>query len=412
MVPEHGLLEVLIAITDIANNRTPAFEQKLRMILQQIVGCMQAKKASIMLLKRKGTLEVVASTNPAIIGVRQSLEDSSPSSWVFRHQQPLYADSSCACSVPTGRYKHYQGDAFYLVPLMINGKVIGVVSVTEKINADCFEQGERDILLRIMGHVIIALENHRLAESLHKKHRALQKKNQELRKLERLRTDLFNMLIHDLKGPISDIVANLDLLAYTLGGESLEHVEIAMSGCSTLYNMISNQLDIARLEEGKLALFHEAIDPRELVKESLARLLFSGRSKNVRFAEQYPAASQGLACTGDRALLLRVLQNLLTNAVHYSPRDETITVGFHQAPDRSIEFYVQDNGPGVPDNRKATVFDKYVQLNERSEDRIDTAGLGLAFCKIAVEAHCGSIGVESDGARGSRFFFRLPLAKD
>jgi len=94
MVPEHSLLEVLIAITDIANNRTPAFEQKLKMILQQIVGCMQAKKASIMLLKRKGTLEVVASTNPAIIGVRQSLEDPSPSSWVFRHRQPLYADSA------------------------------------------------------------------------------------------------------------------------------------------------------------------------------------------------------------------------------------------------------------------------------------------------------------------------------
>lgn len=411
MVPERGILDVLTAITDVTNDRKLGFEEKLNRILQQIVGCMQVKKASIMLLRNPSTLEVVASTNPAIIGVRQSLDEPSPSSWVVANQRPLYADSSCTCSVPIGRFKHYQGDAFYLVPIISNGKVIGVVNVTEKVAGDQFDPDERDILLRIMGHVIIALENNRLASSLRKQQQALRSKNIELQRLERLRTELFNMLIHDLKGPISDIVANLDILAYTLSGENLEHVETAMSGCNTLYYMISNLLDITRLEEGKLPLVLEAIEPQELIKESLARLLVSVRSKNLRFIEQYPP-SAAMSCSGDRSLLLRVLQNLLTNAVQFSPHDETITVGFYPGAGCTIEFFVQDNGPGIPDQHKAIVFDKYSQLNRRADGRTYTAGLGLAFCKMAVEAHSGRIGVESDGLHGSRFYFRLPLPRD
>jgi len=401
------MLDILTAITDVANNRKLTFEAKLNAVLQQIVECMHVKKASIMLLKNPRTLEVVASTNPAIIGVRQRLDEPSPSSWVVKSMAPLYADGASQCTVPTGRFKHYQADAFYLVPLMSNGKAIGVISVTEKIGGDRFDQDERDILLRIMGHVIIALENHRMAASLLRQHRLLKQKNQELRKLEALKADLFNMLIHDLKGPISDVVANLDILSYTLTDENLEYVEVAMSGCNTLYDMISNLLDIARLENGKLPLLYEDIDPQELIKEALARLLLSLRSKQLTLVEALPPL-QGIALAGDRTLLLRVLQNLLNNAVRFSPIGADIAIGYKMAGSTMVEFFVQDQGPGIPDQFREAVFEKYAQLSKNTDASGRATGLGLAFCKLAVQAHGGAIGVECDDRPGSRFFFKLP----
>ncbi len=410
MSPERSMLDVLGSIADIANDRRLEFGIKLNRILMAITECMQVNKSSIMLFKNSKTLEVVASTNPEIVGVQQSLDVDSPSSWVVKNKKPLYVDSSSQCDIAIKRFRHYKGDAFFLVPLINNNKVIGVINVTEKIGSDRFAAAERDILLHIMGHVIIALENHRLAESLQKKKKTLQKKNLELRKLEKLRTDLFNMLIHDLKGPISEIVANLDILSYTLTeNENLAFVETAQAGCNTLFNMVSNLLDIARLEEGRLELMHEQIDPGGLIKDSLAGLLVSVKSRDLTFQEDFPETTG--ACTGDRSLLTRVLQNLLTNAIQYSPTGGTITVGYREIVTGAIEFFVEDEGPGIPEESREMIFNKYKQLDKKSDGRTYTTGLGLAFCKMAVEAHGGRITVECPETKGSRFFFLVPSKK-
>ena len=404
------LLEVLTCIADISNSTKLGFKEKLNQILLEIVSCMQVKKGSIMLLKDRKNLEVLASTNPGIIGATQSLEADSPSAWVFKNKKPLYVDSASHCELPIGRFIHYRGEAFFLVPLISNGRSIGVINVTEKIGSDMFNIAEREILLHIVGHIIIALENNRLADSLKKNQRQLEKKNFELRKLEKLRTELFNMLIHDLKGPISEIVASLDILSYTITDENITFVETAKTGCNTLFSMISNLLDIARLEEGKLPLLYENINPVELIKEALARLLVSVRSKELKFEEQLPEGAD-LTFQGDRSLLVRVLQNLITNAIQHSPQGETITIGFQPAKQGAIEFFVKDNGPGISAQCQEEIFDKFTQLNKNTDGRMYTAGLGLAFCKMVIHAHGGAIGVESDGHSGSVFCFVLSKNK-
>ncbi len=407
MTSGKTILDAVTAITEISNDKRLEFEARLHRILIEIIDCLQVKKGSIMLLKNKKTLEVVASTISGIVGTKQNLEVESPSSWVVKNRKPLYVDSASKCDLPIGRFKHYRGDAFFLAPIIAKDQVVGIVSVTEKIGTDTFQQEEREVLLHIMGQIIITLENNRLAESLKKKQKVLQRKNLELKKLEKLRTELFNMLIHDLKAPISDIVANLDLLSYKVEAENMEFVETAQSGCNTLYNMISNLLDISRLEEGKLALIYEEILPEDLVKEALARLLVSVKSKGLKFVEEFAHTGQKTV-QGDRSLLIRVLQNLLTNAIQFSPRGETITVGFTPAAPNRIEFFIKDNGPGIPEQSQKIIFDKYSQLNTRPDGRVYTAGLGLAFCKMAVDAHGGRIDIASDGRKGSKFFFVIP----
>lgn len=164
-------------------------------------------------------------------------------------------------------------------------------------------------LLTITGQVISALENQRPTQSLKRKRHTLQQKNFQLNKLEKLKTGLFNMLIHDLKGPISELIANLDILSYTVSDENREHVESAKTGCDTLYRMVFNLLDIARLEEGRLELIYEKIDPQDLIKEALARLFGIVKMKGLTFVEKFPYPKTIDSFWGDRGILERIYAN-------------------------------------------------------------------------------------------------------
>ena len=409
MTNDKRLLEALAAISDISNDGKFEFSEKLERILLQVVRCMRAAHGSIMLLKGHKVLEVVASTSPELTGIKQGLDVHSPPSWVMKNKAPLFVDKVTGGGNFETWFNHYEKHAFLVVPIISKNKVIGVLNVTEKIGADRFDKDEQEMLLRIAGQVIGALENQRLVESLRKSERALQKQNCELVRLEKLKKELFNMLIHDLKGPISEVVANLDVLSYTVSDENREYVETAQTGCDTLYRMVSNLLDVARLEEGKLELIYEKIDPQDLLKEAVGRLFGLCKTKRISFVEKFSSSETNGFFWGDRDILLRVAQNLLSNAVQHSPPGETIEVGFRYPRSPEIEFFVKDHGPGVPAEHQEAIFEKYTQIGRKADTIMHTAGLGLTFCKMAVKAHRGKIGVTSNLRKGSRFWFALPL---
>ena len=411
MTVDMQLLEVLITTNSISNDKGLSFGQKLHHILLEIVRCIQARSGSIMLVKGLKSLDVVASTNPELIDIKQPLDEESPSTWVVKNRASLYIDNLSASTMFQKRFDHHEGGALLLVPIIVNKKIIGVLSVTDKIGEDVFSKEEQEALLNIAGQIISALENQRLTESLKRKRRTLQQKNLQLRKLEKLKTNLFNMLNHDLKGPISELVENLDILSYTLSDENQQYVESAKTGCDTLYRMVSNLLDIARLEEGGLELIYEKIDPQDLIKEALVRLSGLVKMKGLTIEEKFPSPKTMDFFWGDRGILLRILQNLLTNASNYSPYGEAIEVGFEYLKSPKIQFFVKDNGPGISFKYRESIFDKYHQLEKKGDGRIYTTGLGFTFCRMAVEAHQGKIGVESENQEGSRVFFILPLER-
>jgi K+-sensing histidine kinase KdpD len=411
MAPDKRLLLALIGINAISTERRLDFQEKLQLILLEIIKCMEAESGSIMLLKGRNNLEVTASTRTDLIGTKQPLGEESPSSWVIKNRVPLRVDDIAESTLFQNRFDGYKGGAFLLVPIIGEKRVIGVLSVTDKIGKDVFSEEEQDVLLKISGQVINSLENQRLTESLKESKRSLQKKNQALKKLQKLKTELFNMLIHDLKGPMSEVVANLDILSYTLQDENLDFVRSAQTGCDTLFRMVSNLLDIARLEENRLQLVFEKIDPRDIIREAVARIFALVKAKDLRIEERFSPSETDSFLRGDRDVLLRVLQNLLSNAVQYSPPGETIEVGFQCPGSSEIEFYVKDHGPGIPAKHHDVVFDKFKQLERKADGRIYTTGLGLTFCKMAVEAHRGKIGIASNVSKGSSFFFILPAGK-
>ena len=151
-----------------------------------MIKCMKANSGSIMLVKGRKNLEVAASTNAKLVGMKQPMGEDSPSAWVVKNKTPLYVDDIRKSRLFKKRFDHYKKGAFLLVPITSADKVIGVLSVTDKKGDDVFSKEEREILLNIGIQVISALENQRLTESLNKKRKTLQQKNAQLRKLEKL----------------------------------------------------------------------------------------------------------------------------------------------------------------------------------------------------------------------------------
>lgn len=408
MSSKDTILQALSKISDISNSSGIEFGKKLHQILGIVLKYLNSEKGSIMILKGRSRLQILASSNPELIGITQSLKEDSPSSWVVKHKKPLFNDTDDTTElrlIPD----RYRKDAFMIAPIISNNKVLGVLSITEKIGPDRFSNEEREVFLNLAGHIIGALQIHRLAESLRKNRRSLKKKNEQLKRLEQLRTEMFNMLIHDLKGPISEIVANLDILSYVSDKKNMDFVESAQSGCDALHRMISNLLDIARLEDGSLQLILEKLEPDLLIEEALSGMHSFAGIKKIPFKKIFshlPPTQRFFL--GDRRILLRVLQNLLVNAIRYSPVGKPVEAGFDVADSDHFEFFVKDSGPGIPPEFKAAIFNKYFQISARHDSRHYSTGLGLTFCKMAVEAHGGKIFVESDGKKGSCFKFILP----
>lgn len=402
------LSQSLIDMVRISNRTDLPLKQKLQGILIEVLRAIGAEKGSIMINRDDVFLEVVAATKPELIGVRQRLSEKSPATHVFLHLKPLYMENGAEKDTPLrNKYTSYNKDAFLIVPLFFGDRAIGVLSVTEKSGEDQFSPQEREIVITFAGQLISAIENDRLNESLKENQAHIEQKNRELKALEKLRVELFNMLIHDLKGPVSEIMANIDILSYTVNEENLEYVQAAQSGCDVLYRMTSDLINITQLEEGSLKLVQEAIDPGDILSEVISRIHSIARTRSVHLSEKRPAEEDPIRFCGDRSLLLRVLQNLLMNAMHHSPQNETVEIGYGYE-NGAVTFYVTDQGPGVAPEFQNAIFDKFFQVKKQNDGRIYTTGLGLAFSKMAVEAHGGVIRVESDGKKGSCFSFTLP----
>jgi signal transduction histidine kinase len=249
--------------------------------------------------------------------------------------------------------------------------------------------------IRQYSHSLEAMVAERTAE--------LTRANQELQRLDQLRQDLFNMMVHDMKGPLAELMGNLDLLSYgELEEAQREVLDLACLGAEDLLRMILNLLDINRLEEEALQAQPEEASFGALATEVVSKFATMIRLKGLAVEVEDRLAGPFFA---DPELLGRVLQNLLTNALHHTEEGGRIELGARHT-EEGAELWVSDDGPGIPPERQQLIFQKFTQAGH-SGPRTST-GLGLTFCKLAVAAHGGDIAVESEPGRGATFRIRLP----
>lgn len=401
------LLSAVAAIgREITSRRRAA--GKLARVLAIILGYLEGEQGSIMLVEG-GRLVVRAASRKGLIGMTREIDEGSVAGWVVKNARPLFIPDITRDSRFPARNggRAYRKNALLSAPIVHQGKVIGVVNVTDKAGRKDFNQEDIAYLVEFCGMVVWLLKQQRMAERIRRQKRRLAEKNAELERQQRLREELAQALVHDLKGPLAEVVANLDILSYSIGGEDREFLQAAQLGCDRAVRMVNNLVSVGRLEDGRVRLIIERLPAAELIAEAAAGVRALAAIRGVRVETDNGDAP--LETNADRTMILRVLQNLLTNAVGHSPRGSAVVLGCRRRG-RWAEFFVRDHGPGVPPEKRSRIFDKYARIDE-DEDLVAGAGLGLYFCRLAVTAHRGGIGVEDADGGGSRFFFRLPLAE-
>ncbi len=244
---------------------------------------------------------------------------------------------------------------------------------------------------------------------LRRQKRALEESYARLVALERLREDLTQMMVHDLRSPLTALCLLLEFLLEDSGGllprEQKADLHSALASARAMVDQVGAILDIHKMEAGRLVPRLEACDLLGLV-EAVARTL----RPMVGTRELTVTGPAGPTAQADPELVSRVVQNLLANALSFTPPRGRVDVVVEVLPD-AARVSVADTGPGVAAEDRERIFEKFGPALDRAEGRRSarrSTGLGLAFCKMAVEAHGGAIGVTSEAGRGSTFWFVLP----
>jgi PAS domain S-box-containing protein len=232
---------------------------------------------------------------------------------------------------------------------------------------------------------------------------------QEQKKIEQLRDDLSAMLYHDLRSPLANIISSLDIMGTLLPdspSESLKSVfNVAKRSTERMQRMIDGLLDINRLESGQQITNKQLTDFKTLVNGAIEVVQSAAKNKEITIRQQIDPDVPAVSV--DAEMIRRVIINLLENDIKFSPDQSTIQIG-SKKDQGFIVFWVDDRGNGIPDKFKEEIFEKFIRLKQNYP--VKGLGLGLAFCKLAVQAHGGTIWVENIPQGGSRFVFSLPLS--
>jgi signal transduction histidine kinase len=266
-----------------------------------------------------------------------------------------------------------------------------------------------ELLTRIKSLLRIKSYHDDLVESYLK----IAEKNVKLQDLEKIKESLTHMIIHDLNSPLSTIMAALELIKMDMKNcseDSLQIIEQCFNSCSEMSLMIRSIIDIHKMEEGKLSLDKKLIRMDDLVNEVLVQFKKIADLEQISLSFSKNGRIPPIQVDGN--LIKRVMANLLNNSLRHTPTGGKIEVTVDVIPEKgNVCVNVKDNGDGLTPECHKKIFEKFEQITLKKEGaNLGTSGLGLNFCKLAIETHGGKIWVESKGeGMGCTFSFILPV---
>lgn len=261
----------------------------------------------------------------------------------------------------------------------------------------------------LVVRVQTALRLSRLGHELKSHVEFIRKQRDDMVRLQLQKERLMNFVVHDLKNPVNsiDLQAQVLIRSKDLPAVTRERAEHIRADARNLLRLILNLLDISKSEEGQLAPQPASVDLPELVNDVMSAMEVHARANNLKLVTK---TSEPREVHADPDLLRRVLENLLDNAIRHTPEGGEVTIA-SSLEDDHVDIRVKDTGAGIPSELRERIFEKYIQAESKNSAMTRTGrGLGLAFCRLAIEAHGGSIHVESTGY-GTTFCVKLPHAQ-
>jgi signal transduction histidine kinase/ActR/RegA family two-component response regulator len=323
--------------------------------------------------------------------------------------------------------------SFLAAPIRSKERLFGMLYVDSLIKSQNFNYAAMRLIQGLADQAAVALENARLFDELVSKNQEFIKLNEELKKLDHLKSNFLNIATHELRTPISIVLGYNIMLKEELDGkltsDQEEVIDESITHCRRLVQLVNSMLDISRIESGKLEMNIDSNDIRWCI-DSAARLLRERlRSKQIELKIDIDPSMPLIPFDVDR--LQQVFINLIDNAIKFTAARGRITiraslkknelpegaVTSNSGPDESVissdqilEVSVEDTGVGICEQEQKMIFDEFAQSSNQPEDteRLPSSGLGLAIAKKIVTAHNGRIWVESRINHGSKFIFHLP----
>lgn len=267
------------------------------------------------------------------------------------------------------------------------------------------------VLLLLVGLAVIIILNRRKLKlyntNLLQKNDEITQQTEELKilndklvELDGFKAGMMQMIVHDLKNPLN-ILQNIQY--YNSYNEQLDVVK---QTSNLMMNLVQDILDVNKYENTKMNLEIVNLSILHLVDIAHKDVLYLLENKNIIIEKKI---QNNIGVKSDKNILVRVITNLLTNAIKYAPQNSIITIEANESIENKdfVEILIADQGKGIPQEYLEKIFDKFIQINKKDE-KVRSTGLGLTFCKLAIESHNGTIKAESKESTGAKFIFTVP----
>ena len=292
-------------------------------------------------------------------------------------------------------------------PLRNNGVPVGFLFFSSA-QPHAYSHEHVDTFMQIADQLSVILEKGNLVSQLAAKKDEIELTNAELRRANELKNTFLGIATHDLRGPIGNIRMIADLLL----DDEINLTESERAGLihdigvqsTHMLTLLNDLLDVTRIESGKLELRFEAFSLRPFLEDLANRHAMMATPKGTKVLL---GAFPDMKITADPVRVRQVIDNLISNAIKYSPPGSTVTLSVEAVRD-GCRISVQDEGPGITDEDRKKLFKDFAKLSAKPTGGEKSIGLGLAISRRIVEAHGGRIGVDSDPGNGATFWFIIP----
>lgn len=256
-------------------------------------------------------------------------------------------------------------------------------------------------------------------DEVQKSHDELTQAHDQLQQAREASEALTHMIVHDMRTPLTNVITGLQTVQM-FEGDGPEDRELrgefvgnALTGANRLLGMVNDLLDLSKMETGEMPLDREPFAVRVVMEDAAAFVDALARDKGINLRQEIVGGGDdGPVVDADREKVRRVLVNLLGNSIKFTPEGGTVTLHAQPNGENIVRLSVNDTGPGIAEEHRTRIFEKFYQIQgaQQTGKKVASTGIGLSFCKMAVEAHGGKIGVDSELGKGSSFWFTLPAA--
>jgi signal transduction histidine kinase len=350
---------------------------------------------------KEAVLVAHAGVHPELLpqGYRQKYNEGIVGWAISRDERVLVADVQ-----HDGRYiANVPGEtrSELAIPIHVAHAIVGVLNV-EDVRTAAFDETDAIVLETLSDQLGSAIRNAQLYDEL-------KQTNAKLTELDRMKSDFLGIVSHDFRSPLSSIVLAAKALQNRPDAmdqrRMREYLQIIVDQADKLIYMAEDTLSVTKMEAGQLNYFFNTVNIERVVKDALASV-----SPSRRHTVEIAIDPKMAYVRGDQMKLRQVLQNLIANAVKYSPAGGRISIRACRHSAEHVKISVSDEGIGIPEGQISRLFQKFSRVDTPAAREIKGSGLGLWICREIVKAHGGQIWVESQLGKGSDFSFTLKKA--